>query len=313
MSLISLLCVLAFVSSLDGSVIDNRLTYPELVEKINILNLGWKAKMYPQFADMTIDEAKKWLGANLNGKPQGEVVSKVASKIPDSFDARSKWPGSIHPIRNQGACGSCWAFGASESLSDRFSIASQNRINVVLSAQQLVDCDKDNHGCGGGWPIKAWNYMKEVGLLTEQCYGPYEARDEPCKANNSSITQCPSGAGAAKFYHAETAYSIAAKNVQAMQTDIMTYGPIEAAFTVYQDFYNYRSGVYAHTSGRAVGGHAIKILGWGIENGEDYWLCANSWGPRWGEQGFFKIRRGVDECYIEDGCTAGQPNLNQHA
>ena len=57
--------------------------------------------MYPQFAHLTIDDAKKWLGANLHDKPQGEVVSKVASQIPDSFDSRSKWPGSIHPIRNQ--------------------------------------------------------------------------------------------------------------------------------------------------------------------------------------------------------------------
>lgn len=62
----------------------------------------------------------------------------------------------------------------------------------------------------------------------------------------------------------------------------MTNGPVEAAFEVYSDFMNYKSGVYKHTTGSLEGGHAVKILGWGVENGEDYWLVANSWSPAWG-------------------------------
>jgi len=65
---------------------------------------------------------------------------------------------------------------------------------------------------------------------------------------------------------------------------------METAFTVYSDFMNYESGVYHHVSGSVEGGHAIKILGWGNESGMDYWLCANSWGPDWGLDGFFKIK-----------------------
>ncbi|CAO4377052.1 unnamed protein product [Caenorhabditis nigoni] len=97
-------------------------------------------------------------------------------------------------------------------------------------------------------------------------------------------------------------------DVAAIQTEIMTNGPVEAAFTVYDDFNHYRSGVYRHTAGKLVGGHAVKIIGWGIQNGAPYWLMANSWGPYWGENGFFKMLRGVDECGIESTIVAGKPD-----
>ena len=89
----------------------------------------------------------------------------------------------------------------------------------------------------------------------------------------------------------------------------MTHGPVEAAFDVYEDFPTYKSGVYTHTTGSFLGGHAIKILGWGVENGTPYWLVANSWNEDWGDKGFFKIARGSDECGIEDGVVAGLPKL----
>jgi len=82
-------------------------------------------------------------------------------------------------------------------------------------------------------------------------------------------------------------------------TEIMTNGPVEAAFTVYTDFMLYKGGVYSHVSGTEEGGHAIKIVGWGVDNGTKYWLVANSWSPAWGENGFFRIKRGTNECGIE--------------
>merc|ERR1712046_398787 len=76
-------------------------------------------------------------------------------------------------------------------------------------------------------------------------------------------------------------------------------GPVEAAFTVYSDFETYESGIYQHVSGSYEGGHAIRIVGWGTEDGVDYWKVANSWNPYWGEAGYFRIVRGSDECGIE--------------
>ena len=79
----------------------------------------------------------------------------------------------------------------------------------------------------------------------------------------------------------------------------MTKGPVEAGFTVFEDFLTYKSGVYQHKTGSRLGGHAIKILGWGVENGVKYWLVANSWNEDWGDKGFFKILRGSNHCGIE--------------
>jgi len=101
-----------------------------------------------------------------------------------------------------------------------------------------------------------------------------------------------------------TSYSISS-TVTDIMTEIYTRGPVEAAFTVYNDFLTYKSGVYTHQTGGVDGGHAVKILGWGNENGTDYWLVANSWNPDWGMNGFFKIKKGTDECGIEDGIVAG--------
>jgi cathepsin B len=85
--------------------------------------------------------------------------------------------------------------------------------------------------------------------------------------------------------------------VDNIKMEIMTYGTVTAAFTVYMDFLTYESGVYQHMTGAAEGGHAIKIIGWGTESGEDYWLCVNSWNNNWGDKGTFKILMG--DCGIE--------------
>lgn len=91
----------------------------------------------------------------------------------------------------------------------------------------------------------------------------------------------------------------------------MTNGPVEATFTVYADFYQYTSGVYIHKTGQALGGHAIKIIGWGVTStNTPYWIVANSWNVQWGMNGFFQILRGVNECGIEQGVVAGIPKAS---
>lgn len=130
-------------------------------------------------------------------------------------------------------------------------------------------------------------------------------------------------------WNAGTAYSL--KGIASIQSDIMDHGPVVMVFNVYSDFLSYQSGIYQHTASAkllgmklyiefwwkywflfkkrfSVGAHAVKCLGWGVEDGLPYWLCANSWSTSFGENGFFRIRRGINEGNIEsNGATAGYP------
>jgi len=102
----------------------------------------------------------------------------------------------------------------------------------------------------------------------------------------------------------KSSYSVS-NNETAIRAEIFANGPVEAAFDVYEDFLTYRSGVYHHVSGGLAGGHAVKIIGWGVENGTNYWEVTNSWNSDWGNNGYFRILRGSDECGIEDDIVAG--------
>ena len=260
------------------------------------------------FKGKTLEEAKSLMGTILEdhfkfSHPVKTFDHIKDSDIPDSFDATKQWPNFVHPIRNQEQCGSCWAFSASEVLSDRFAIASNGSINVVLSPEDMVSCDNGDMGCNGGILSQAWKYLTNTGIVSDACF-PYTAgQGTPSACPNG---QCP-GTGDWKKYKSADYYRLA--TVTDIQKAIMTNGPVQGGFEVYKSFMSYKSGVYSREWWQfwdeLMGGHAIKIVGWGTENGEDYWLVANSWGPSWGLDGFFKIKRGVNECMIEETVYAG--------
>jgi len=211
----------------------------------------------------------------------------------------------VHPIRDQQQCGSCWAFGATEALSDRFAIASNGKVDVILSPEDLVACDSTNMGCNGGNLAFAWRYLTNTGAVTDKCF-PYTSGD-------GSTPHCLHGkcnAITEKYvkYQCKSGSVVEATTPAQIKSEIYANGPMEGAFTVYSDFMNYKSGVYHHVSGSLEGGHAIKILGWGHESGMDYWLCANSWGTSWGIDGFFKIKQG--DCGIDSTVYACTPDTS---
>jgi cathepsin B len=305
----------------------------------NIANTTWKAGPTNRFK--TISDIRRVLGVLPNPNKEAEklTVSKQwhdvrgYSDIPDSFDSRQKWPNcpSINEIRDQANCGSCWAFGAVEAMTDRICIHSNGQMKPRLGAEDLLTCCGFlcGDGCNGGFPLNAWKFYQHHGIVTG---GSYETKSgcqpyafpscshhvigpkPPCKGD-ASTPKCQKKCQPSynktyeqdKHYGATT-YSVDS-SVQQIQTEIMKNGPVEGAFTVYADFPNYKSGVYQHVSGGQLGGHAIRVLGWGTENNTPYWLVANSWNPTWGDKGFFKIKRGNDECGIESGIVAGLPKL----
>lgn len=230
------------------------------------------------------------------------IMSASNAALPTNFDARTQWGSCVHAIRDQASCGSCWAFGASEALTDRFCIASSGKTDVVLSPEDMVACDSADLGCDGGYLNKAWNYLATTGIVSDACF--------PYSSGKGAVPACPrtcTGSGTWTKYKCKANSVVTARTAAAIQQEIYTNGPMETSFNVYSDFMNYKSGIYQHTSGYLEGGHAIKILGWGVEGGLKYWLCANSWGTSWGEKGFFRIAYG--ECGIDSAVYACTPTV----
>jgi len=258
----------------------------EIVQDIKERTTSWEPHMPHEnpLKDMTEQELTGLAGTIIAPPRDMEATREIVS-TPQDFDSRTKWGACIHPVRNQMQCGSCWAFGATEALSDRFCI---NGEDVILSPQYLVSCDHTDMGCGGGWLPHAWAFMTNPGVVADSA-DPYTSGggvSGTCSAVSAKKYQCQEGSVA----HLGTP--------SAIKSEIFTNGPVETAFTVYADFYNYHSGIYHHVTGGVVGGHAVKIIGYGVTAGQDYWLIANSWGASWGMQGFFKIRQG--DCGIND-------------
>lgn len=261
------------------------------------------------------------------------LVEDEGAELPEEFDARTNWANcpTIGQIRDQGSCGSCWAFGAVEAMSDRVCIHSNGTQNFIFSADDLVSCCHIcGFGCNGGFPGAAWAYWTRKGIVSGGPYHsnvgcrPYEIA--PCEHHvNGTRPPCSEGKTPRCQHKCESTYSVdytkdkhfgsksysISNNAIDIQREIMTNGPVEGAFTVYEDLILYKSGVYQHVHGKALGGHAIRILGWGVYGPEKtpYWLIANSWNTDWGDNGFFRILRGEDHCGIESAISAGLPRL----
>merc|ERR1712127_438745 len=288
---------LAFAGTNLRAAGDDMVLSDNLIDEVNRARSTWVAGRNVFFENKTMGDVEQMMGTDLNHGlvfPPLMTSTLTASGLPKEFDARTQWSDCIHPIRNQGQCGSCWAFGASEVLSDRLCIATAGKKNVVLSPQDMVSCDTMNHGCQGGNLQYAWSYLERTGVVSDACL-PYQSGSSRVDGKCPADQKCVDGSKGEKV-KAVKGSTTSFRSVEAIMESIMTHGPVEAGFRVYRDFMSYKSGVYQHVSGGLAGGHAIKVIGWGTEDGTDYWLVANSWGTEWGLDGLFKIRRGNDEC-----------------
>ncbi len=269
------------------------LAEPETKKDINTGKTA--AEIFP------LEQFKSMLGLkeDLEERPTTEydLYAPEDFELPESFDLRDYR--IVPSVKNQGGCGACWAFTATavfESL-----IKNVIRQAMDLSEQQLISCLPGND-CKGGHPLDALNYMVNNGIVREIHYR-YRSKNTDCDLQTAS-----------EFYMSE-AYNVAVtakpleERVEIIKRILYEKKLVAVGFKIYADFYyNYRSGVYIYNGiAPAVGNHTVVIVGWVDEpsfaNG-GYWICKNSWGKDWGEDGYFRIEYGnarIDDWLVNYG------------
>jgi C1A family cysteine protease len=226
------------------------------------------------FADMTQEEFKtKMLGYKFTERPRN-YAAPTLTQAPTSVDWRTK--GAVTGVKNQGQCGSCWAFSAVGALEGAWFQAKGNLLS--FSEQQLVDCStgQGNHGCNGGLMDYAFTYVKANGLQTEANY-PYTAQDGKCKGTGTPAVTI---SGFTDVGHTDAALGTAsAARVVSVAVDAQNWS-----------FYN--RGIYSHLKCGTQLDHGVTLVGYGTASGDDFWIIKNSWGTSWGENGYIRLERG---------------------
>lgn len=200
--------------------------------------------------------------------------------------------GAVGPVLNQGSCGGCWAFAATEVMEGRLVAAGVGAL-TSLSVQQVLSCvNGGQDGCNGGSPITAWEYVSSVGGLTADALYPF------VNAHNTAAVAC-SAAKSAEGVVTNAVNTVVLQSEQDMMQAVASGGPIVIAISTPSCFESYSGGVLSQSDCACYQGpssidHAIIVVGFGTtEQGVDYWLAKNSWGPGWGAQGYILLERNV--------------------
>lgn len=239
-----------------------------------------------RFSDMTQEEFGDLLTLSASNKLNFNVTrhQKTGLAIPDSVDWRKE--GQVTEVKDQGACGSCWAFSIAGSTEAAYFRKSGKLIS--LSTQQLVDCTTDiNHGCSRGSLDDTFPYVEQNGLESDQSY-PYTGTDGACKYSSADI-----------ITKVSSYVSIEEEDEDALLDAVANIGPVsvgvDATFLA-----QYESGILDGSSCTDWINHAVLIVGYGIENGTNFWIAKNSWGVNFGEKGYFRLLRGSNICGVAE-------------
>uniref|UniRef100_A0A1I7SBZ2 Pept_C1 domain-containing protein n=1 Tax=Bursaphelenchus xylophilus TaxID=6326 RepID=A0A1I7SBZ2_BURXY len=249
-----------------------KLSGDALVDYINSLKTTWTATKNNRFIGLSHEQQQTFLGV-LDAPKEFENLTSthltVNSALPAEFDVRQKWPQCakiLNDIRDQSNCGSCWAVATVSAISDRICIKSNGKLQVPISAQDLMSCCRNcGYGCNGGYPEAAWNYYHSNGIVSG---GAYNTKDtcrpypfKPCAhhVKGTAYKDCPSNIERTPActptcvtnyltynsdkHRAETSVFVF-RSEQSIQQEILENGPVEAAFTVFEDFLHYEGGVY---------------------------------------------------------------------
>lgn len=269
--------------------------FAENLEKVQARNLehmlvgGDAVFGVTQFMDLTEAEFK---ATYLSGyiPPTGNstrVVPKMVGAPATTVDWRTK--GVITPVKNQGQCGSCWAFSTTAAIESYGALSGKYKLEV-LSPQQINSCDKVDQGCNGGNTETAYGYVKKAGGIESNSNYPYTSGSGitgRCKFNSADIAESITG------------YTSIAKGESNLKTAVNS-GPASICVAA-SAFQTYTSGILKICPGQI--DHCVQVVGYDDANSPPYWTVRNSWATSWGEQGYIRVESGRDLCHIADDAT----------
>jgi len=255
----------------------------------------WK-KGVNQFTDLSTQEMKAYFGYNaamadarrastpLASSSSSAIPTRPVSELPDSIDWRTK--GIVSPVKNQGSCGSCWAFAATESIET--AVAQTTGKILVLSTQNIVSCAPNPHhcggtgGCGGATAEIGFEYTAAKGISSEAVY-PYQGVTGTCKE-------------LAKAAHIKGFVKLIENNYTDVVNAVANVGPVAINIDA-NSWGSYSSGVFSGCQFRDIDiNHVVQVVGYGTDTtrNKDYWIVRNSWGSGWGEKGYMRLEKHSD-------------------
>jgi cathepsin C len=294
----------------------------ELVQEVNSrAESHWTAKHYEEFEGRPMAELQMQSGTvlrpyKLRPEELAEQQSWAQDSLVDISDIPAQWDwrnvggkNFVGPVRNQGSCGSCYSVAVSEMVSSRMRILANDPSKPRLSPDRVLKCAMYAQGCHGGFPYLASKYLQDFGSVTEEAQ-PYTARDGECPKDVPVVSR--------NFDYKYVGGYYGASGEKAMLRDVFDHGPLVVGFEVGMGFRSYQGGIF-HTLDHLPEknhwlrvNHAVLIVGYGVENGVKFWTVKNSWGPSWGEAGYFRIRRGDDNLNIEHMSVAAYPTVGSN-
>jgi len=237
-----------------------------------------------QYTDFTAEEFSAILGFKEDPTLRGMIEPRNGNPITAPSEKDWRQEGAVLGIKDQGSCGSCWAFSTINSVEGIHKI-SQGQLTDT-SEQQLVSCDTRSNGCGGGDPYGAYQYIQgngQNGVDTQQSY-PYTASDSRCDTQKTSDGQ--------NVAAVVTGYTPVSSSESALKEAVGNVGPVSVCFQISSSFQHYSGGIFDDPSCPGIGGHCVNMVGYTSSN----WILRNSWGSSWGESGYMRVVYGKNTC-----------------